>query len=64
MSKFLAVACVLWLALVGVGVSSHAEDVLDPLRDVALQGKHLAGPEVAPRSLKGKVVFFEYWGFS
>jgi hypothetical protein len=63
MSKFLAVACVLWLALVGGGISLHADDGLDPLRDVKLD-KHLTGPEVALGSLKGKVVFFEYWGFS
>ena len=34
----------------------------DPLRGTELT-KHLTGPEVAPASLKGKVVFFEYWGF-
>ncbi|MFZ2654623.1 MAG: hypothetical protein WAX69_06865 [Victivallales bacterium] len=34
----------------------------DPLRGTELK-KHLTGPEVAPASLKGKVVFFEYWGF-
>jgi hypothetical protein len=27
-------------------------------------GDHIAGPKIKPRDLKGKVVFFEYWGSS
>lgn len=32
-----------------------------PLGDAKL-GDHIYGPKIKPRDLKGKVVFFEYWG--
>ncbi len=32
-----------------------------PVRGADL-GTHVAGPAVTPEDLKGKVVFFEYWG--
>lgn len=63
MNKLMALACGTWLIMVGMGASLHAGESLDPLRDVVLK-QPLAGPEVLPESLKGKVVFFEYWGFS
>ena len=34
-----------------------------PLKDANLS-KHLAGPEVTADDFAGKIVFFEYWGFS
>lgn len=34
-----------------------------PLGDAKL-GDHIAGPKIKAKDLKGKVVFFEYWGSS
>ena len=60
MKKVVAAACVLWFIL--ASFSLFAEEGKDPLRDTELK-KHLSGPEIKAGSLKGKVVFFEYWGF-
>ena len=32
-----------------------------PLGDAKL-GAHIFGPEIKAKDLKGKVIFFEYWG--
>lgn len=60
MKKVVTAVCVLWVII--AGFSLFAEDGKDPLRDTELK-KHLNGPEIEAGSLKGKVVFFEYWGF-
>jgi hypothetical protein len=59
MKKISLFLCVLFLFVSG-SVILKAEE--DPLRGTELR-KHLTGPEIEPGSLKGKVVFFEYWGY-
>ncbi len=60
MRKFVAFICVGWLIL--ASFSLFSEEGQDPLRNTELK-KHLNGPEIEAASLKGKVVFFEYWGY-
>ncbi len=45
------------------GFSLFSQQALDPLRGAELK-TYISGPAIGAGALKGKVVFFEYWGFS
>lgn len=59
MKNVISILCLMFFAIFCTTLFGAAED---PLRGTELR-KHLTGPQVELGSLKGKVVFFEYWGY-